>query len=103
VAKRPLPCAILMSQLKFGALWMNLDWRRRPNGNDSGSSGGWIKRRSICFRRLNPFSSESAVRDYEARLRSIRAVARRAIPTKSQVEQLAQNARKRMWEENPEW
>jgi hypothetical protein len=58
VAKRPLPCAILMSQLKFGALWMNLDWRRRPNGNDSGSSGGWIKRRSICFRRLNPFSSE---------------------------------------------
>ena len=45
----------------------------------------------------------AAVREYQARLQSMKVVARRAIPTKSQVEQLAKDARKRMAEEHPEW
>jgi tetratricopeptide (TPR) repeat protein len=44
-----------------------------------------------------------AVTDYLARLKSVKAVAHRAIPTTSQVEQLAQAVRKRLAEEHPDW
>jgi tetratricopeptide (TPR) repeat protein len=45
----------------------------------------------------------AAVTEYLDRLKSVKVLARRAMPTRSQVEQLAQAARKRVAEEHPDW
>lgn len=45
----------------------------------------------------------SAVNDYVAQLASLNAVAHRAIPTKLQLQRLAQAVRKRTAEEHPQW
>jgi tetratricopeptide (TPR) repeat protein len=64
----------------------------------------------IDQRILSAFSGVSPVlvrvlafNDYQKRIATVKVIARRAIPTKGQVEQLAQEARKRTAEEHPEW
>lgn len=75
----------------------DVDWRRMQ------IEGRFSREILRAFSGLDVTVRVAAVTDYLQGLNSLKALAHRSSPTKSQVEQFAQAARKRVAEEHPDW